>query len=118
MVVSGALSLGLTYHAMLLLPLWPGSLFLSSLFLFLLASRPSWLNPRLSYFTVKIVEYSFRLRGLPFVQFHAKKMLSVEARPGSWVYPLIFFSNFLGEPRGDVSRMARCKRRGFQERQT
>lgn len=53
----------------------PQSLFSSSLFplpsfLFrsfsfsLFHSEPSWLNPRLSYFTVKIVECSFRARGL------------------------------------------------------
>lgn len=41
----------------------PSSLFRSFSFS-LFHSEPSWLNPRLSYFTVKIVECSFRARGL------------------------------------------------------
>lgn len=58
-------------------------------------AEPSWLNPRLSYFTVKIVECSFRA-SVPFVQFHAKKMLAVEARPSlSLSLSVRAFSDFL-----------------------
>lgn len=65
MVVSGALSLGPTYHATVALLLFPLPSFLFRSFSFsLFHSEPSWLNPRLSYFTVKIVECSFRARGL------------------------------------------------------
>ena len=60
MVVSGALSLGPTYHATLssLSLSLSLSLFRSSFSRF--HAEPSWLNPRLSYFTVKIVECSVR----------------------------------------------------------
>jgi len=72
MVVSGALSLGSTYHGALTAYLFPSPVSTLSLslalsrsprFLVLCASRLFQLNPRLSYFAAKIVECVFQLKG-------------------------------------------------------
>lgn len=84
MVVSGALSLGPTYHGHSLAPSIPWSSYLASVTLSRLLTRLFFsFHSRLttllaepstvSYFTVKIVEYSFRARGCRSCSFTRRK---------------------------------------------